>query len=149
MSLLYADTSALACAYLPDELDHAELRGLLLESTGPVVTSELAVVELAAAMAAAKRARRIADSGSMMLQIESDLSGDPVSMLDLRLPALFPEVRRLIAEHALFALDAIHLAVALVDAPAHSEDDEVVLVTRDRRQAAAARAEGLAVSTGS
>jgi hypothetical protein len=100
-------------------------------------------------MAAAERARRISDSENTMLQIDADLSGDPVSMLDLRLPILLPEARRLIAEHALFALDAIHLAVALVDAPAYAQDGEVVLVTRDRRQADAARAEGLAVSTGS
>lgn len=149
MSLLYADTSALARAYLPDEPDHAALRDLLLESTSAVVTSELATVELAAAMAAAERAVRIADAEAVMLRIDADLAGDPVALLALNPPTVFPVARRLIDAHSLFAVDAIHLAVALVDARAYAEEGDVVLVTQDRRQEAAARAEGLEVNTGS
>jgi len=145
VSLYYADTSALARAYLPDESDHAALRELLLESRSAVVTSELAAVELAAAMAAAERAQRIADAETVMRQIDADLSGDPVSLLALSPSAVFPVARRLITAHPLFAVDAIHLAVALVDARAYSVDASIVLVTRDRRQEAAARSEGLAV----
>lgn len=145
MTLYYADTSALARAYLPDEPDHPALRGLLLEGGSPVVTSELAVLELAAAMAAAERARRIVDAESVMRRIDADLSGDPVSLLALSPPTVFPLARRLIDSHPLFAVDAIHLAVALAEAPAYAAEAGVVLVTRDRRQETAARSEGLAV----
>ena len=50
MTLLYADTSALVRAYFEDEPDHAPLRERLLEGGEPVVTSELARVELASAI---------------------------------------------------------------------------------------------------
>ncbi len=145
MTLYYADTSALARAYLSDEPEHAALRDLLLESGSAVVSSELASVELAAAMAAAERARRIADAEMVLKRIGADLAGDPVALLALSPPTVFPAALRLIDRYPLFAVDAIHLAVAIVDAPAYAADGRVVLVTRDRRQADAARSEGVSV----
>ncbi len=53
MTLLYADPSALARAYLADEPDHAMLREMLLAGPDQVVTSALARVELASAIRAA------------------------------------------------------------------------------------------------
>lgn len=145
MSLYYADTSALARAYLPEEEEHSALRDLLLESQNPVVTSELATLELAAAMAAAERAHRIADARAMMRQIDADMSGDPVALLALDPDTVFPVARGLVDEHPLFAANAIHLAVALVEARVVAPDGRLVLVTRDSRQATAARSEGLSV----
>lgn len=145
MSLLYADTSAVARAYLADEPDHAALRELLLEGGDPVITSELATVEIAAALAAAERAGRIASAQVLMRQIDADLSGDPLSLVALRPEVVFPVARTLIESHPLFAADAIHLAVAIVEAPRFTQNGGVVLVTRGTRQAEAARLEGLAV----
>ena len=145
MSLYYADTSALARAYLWDEPEHTLLRDLLLERANPVMTSELAAVELTAALVAAERARRIADAGEVMSRVDADLSGDPVSLVALNPPTVFPVARKMIERHALFAADAIHLAVALVEAPKYAADRDVVFVTRDSRQGAAARSEGLGV----
>jgi predicted nucleic acid-binding protein len=146
VSLLYADTSALARAYLADEPDHAALRDQLLEGDDPVVTSELAAVELSAAMTAAERAGRIRDASTVMHRIDADLSGEAVAMIALHPEDVLREARRLIASHPLFAVDAIHLAVALVEARRFSPDGVVTLVTRDPRQADAARSEGMPVS---
>lgn len=146
MSLLYADTSALARLYLADEPDHAALRRLLLDSDEQIVTSEVSRLELTSAVCGAERAGRIADRDEVLTRIEADcLRGGSVHLLSLRPERTFPTAQRLLLEHRLRTLDAIHLAVALEDAPAFAGSEEVVLVTRDDDQAAAARALGLAV----
>lgn len=53
--------------------------------------------------------------------------------------------RELIAAHRLRSLDAIHLAVALVDGTHLAHPEPLVLVTRDERQREAAIAAGLTV----
>jgi len=56
---------------------------------------------------------------------------------------VFPLAYRLLMEHDLRTLDALHLAVAATSATALAGADSLVLITRDDRQAAAARAMGL------
>lgn len=132
--------------YLADEPDHNELRALLFEGSGPVVTSELARVELASAVEGAVRARRIVAGDRLHDRIAAD-TGESGSILlaAFRPGAIVPRAEDLVRKFRLRTLDAIHLAVALEDAPGYAGDDEVVLVTRDADQAAAARALGLAV----
>jgi predicted nucleic acid-binding protein len=67
----------------------------------------------------------------------------PVTLLDLDTGTAFPLARRLVREHPLRALDAIHLAVALTEAVELAAGDLVSLVTCDRAQAVAADAVGL------
>lgn len=144
--MLYADSSALVRAYFEDEDDHRVLRDLLLESGERVVTSELARIELASAIQSADRAGRIRDAQALEQSIEVDFDvGGPLILLDLDARVTLPTAHKLVREHRLRTLDAIHLAVALEDAPAYAGADEVVLVTRDADQAAAAQALGLAV----
>lgn len=146
MSVLYADSSALIRAYFEDEDDHNALRGLLLESGETVVSSEVARIELASAVRRAARARRIRDGDALERRIEVGYDqGGPLILIELDARATLPVAHRLVRRHRLRTLDAIHLAVALEDAPAFAGSEEVVLVTRDADQAAAARALGLAV----
>lgn len=147
MNPLYADASAIVRAYFDDEPGHEELRTLLLESGVPVVTSELARVELAAAVRAAGRARRVPDWRALLDRVERDCGNDgPITLLELRPPAALATAHRLVLEHDLRSLDALHLAVALEDARVVAGDEELVFVTRDRDQATAAAALGLAVA---
>ncbi|HEV8557399.1 MAG TPA: type II toxin-antitoxin system VapC family toxin [Actinophytocola sp.] len=146
MTLLYADTSAVVRAYVMAEPDHAELRKLLVEGTDSVVTSELTRVEFAGAVAAAGRARRIRESRILLDRFDGDCGVDgSISLLQLDNAVVLPLARRLVTEHFVHTLDAIHLAVALSDATALAAGEPVVLVTRDKRQAEAARALGLSV----
>ncbi len=147
MTLLYADTSAVVRAYFPDETDHAELRELLFDGSDPVVTSELTRVEFASAVTAASRARRIGKPRPVLDQFDLDCGeeGAVFSLLRLESAVVLPHARRLVSMHSVRTLDAIHLAVALTDATALAAGDEVALVTRDRRQAAAAKSVGLPV----
>lgn len=146
MSLFYADSSALVRAYFADEPDHAELRSLLLEQRDPVVTSEITRLELASAVRAASAAGRISRASDLLARIDGDLAEDGViSAIDMRPEVIFRTAYRLVLEHRLRPLDAIHVAVCAEDCPSIAGDDEITFVTRDADQAKAARALGFAV----
>lgn len=123
------------------------MRSVLLESGLLVVVSELARVELASALHAAARAGRIDDPFALERRFEKDCQADgPLQVIALRPGPVLSEARRLLAAHPLHTLDALQLAVALVDARRLTES--LLFVTRDARQASAATAEGLVVDTG-
>lgn len=144
MTVLYADTSALVRAYLPDEGDHAALRELLRDGDAPVVTSELARLEWTSALQAAVRAGRLSDAGPLLAGLDVAAGeGGPLALLRLDLADIAESVRSLLVGHPLGTLDAIHLAVALGER--ERMEDELVLVSRDDRQRRAAAAEGLAL----
>ena len=147
MSLFYADTSALARAYLPDEQDHDLLRDLLLEGEDPVITSELTWLEFARAAGAAERVRRVRAAEVLLDEFDGDCTTEdgPVTLIALRVGPAFDLARDLVRRHPLGTLDALHLAVALTDGADLADGDELVFVTRDAAQAEAARAVGLGV----
>lgn len=146
MTLLYADPSALIRAYFADEPDHERLKVLLLEGDEPVVTSEVARLELASATTSAARGGRLRRPERLLARMDVDCAqGGRVALVRLRPEVVFPAAYRLVRDHHLRTLDAIHLAVALEECPALAGDDEVAFVTRDRHRAAAASALGLAV----
>ena len=146
MTLLYADTSALVRAYFEDEQDHGRLRERLLEGTDPVVTSELTRVELASAIRAASIPGRLRRSAGLLARIDADCAEDgPIALLRLRPETALALAYDLVLEHRLRTLDAIHLAVALLECPVLAGDEQVVFVTRDEDQALAAAALGFTV----
>jgi predicted nucleic acid-binding protein len=145
MSLVYADASALVRAYLADEPDHALLRQRLLQGTDPVVTSELTRLELAGAVSAAVRDGRLRRPRLVLDRFDADCADDgPVVLLRLDPQPVLERAHRLVREHPLRTLDAIHLAVALGDATDLAAGEPVIFVTCDLAQAGAARALGLA-----
>jgi predicted nucleic acid-binding protein len=145
VTVLYADTSAVFRAYFKLEAGHDELRKLLIEGADPVATSELTRLEFASAAAAARRAGKIRDIRSLLDRFETDCGVDgAITVLQLDNAVVLPLARRLVTEHAVRALDAIHLAVALTD-PTLLATGDPVLVTRDRAQAAVAKKLGLPV----
>jgi len=147
VSLIYADSSALVRAYFPDEPDHADLRTLLLEGNEAVVTSEIARLELASAARGASSGGRLSRWSELLARIDVDLAeGGPIGPIGLRPDLILPAAYRLVVEHRLRTLDAIHLAVCVEECPAFAGDDTIIFVTRDREQAAAARALGLETS---
>jgi len=110
------------------------------------VTSELARVELASAVQAAVRARRILNGERLHDRIDADTGEHGrIFLAAFRPRAIVPYARDLVRRYRLRTLDAIHLAVAVEDAPLYAGSDDIVLVTRDADQAAAARSLGLAV----
>ena len=146
MSLLYADTSALICAYFADEPDHTELREALLEGDDPVVTCEIARVELASAVRAAARGGRLRRWRDVLARFDADCQEEgSIMLLRLRSESVLPAARRLVLQHQVRTLDALHVAVAVTECPSLAGDDDVVFVTRDADQAKAVEALGFAV----
>ena len=147
MSLLYADTSALMRAYFADEPDHELLRGLLLEGVEPVVTSELARVEFASAVTAARRAGCLPEASTVLDRFDADCGDDgPLTLLRLDPEPVLAIAHELVRDYRLRTLDAIHLAVALTDAADLAAGEKLTMVTRDEDQAAAAREAGIATT---
>lgn len=145
MPLLYADTSAVMRAYSPYEDDHAVLNRLLLVGDDPVVTSELTRVEFASALAGAHRGQRIADPDAVLAQFKADCEEEGTfTFLELD-SEILSLACQLVSQHPLRSLDAIHLATALIRALPLAGGEIVAMVTRDHRQAAAAKACGLRV----
>ncbi|MDP9644279.1 putative nucleic acid-binding protein [Actinopolyspora lacussalsi] len=146
MTLLYADTSSLIRAYLADEAEHAEFRELLLEGELPVVTSELTRVEFASAVSAAQRGNRVEISSHVINRFDWDCGEEGViTPLRLNPGLLLPRAKELVIGYAIRTLDAIHLAAALEQAAPLAAGDDLVIVTRDTRQAAVATEKGLFV----
>jgi uncharacterized protein len=141
--VLYADTSALVRAYFEDEDGHPLLAARLLEGEECVVTSEIFLVEVAAAAARGVRAGRLG-ADRVLDRIEADCEpGGPIALIELAGNRLVSAAEDLALRHGLRALDAVHLATCL---RRHGiKDEKVVFITRDDEQAAAARAEGLTV----
>lgn len=111
-----------------------------------VVSSEIARVEMASAVMAAERSGRLPRWRELLATIDDDCTGrGPIALLELRPEVIMPTVYRLVTDHRLRTLDAIHLAVALEECPRVSAGERVEFVTRDRDQATAARALGLRV----
>jgi predicted nucleic acid-binding protein len=147
MSLLYADTSALLRAYFVDEPDHAPLRAQLLEGDDPVITSEITRFEMASAIRTTARAGRLRRWQDLLARIDADAGEEgPLTLIALRSSIVLPTAYRLVLQHRLRTLDAVHLAVALEEGPALADEEGVVFVTRDADQATAAAAVGLSTA---
>ena len=145
VSVLYADTSAVVGAYLTDEPGHAELRQLLIDSDHRVVTSELTRLEFASAVTAAKRSGRIPDAREFLAQFDRD-SQTVLGVIPLAPPRILAAARRLVMDnYPVRTLDAIHIAVAMHDTAELTGGAPVTFVTRDQRQADAAKANGFEV----
>ncbi|WP_372663918.1 type II toxin-antitoxin system VapC family toxin [Amycolatopsis kentuckyensis] len=147
VTVLYVDTSALVTAYLADEPEHGRFRKLLLEGDSPVVSSDFTRIEFAGAMTAAKRTGRIPDPVAMLAHFDYLSSPDGELVLIPFDPSrVIPAARRLVTEnYPVRTLDAIHIAVAMHSTAELTGGEPVTFVTRDERQADAAKANGFEV----
>lgn len=137
--IIYADTSALGSVYLGDEADASWLSDVLFSGPDQVVTAELTDVELASLLRRAVRNGRIDDAGlrERLTSYEAHSADDgPLGIVPLTSRTV-ARAREFVLQTAVRSLDALHLAAAdtLADGAA-----EVLILTRDRRQAEAAAA---------
>jgi len=114
----------------------------LWDSDAPLVASWLTLAETAAAIASARRSRRLSriTADAAARQLDEEWSAVTSLVVDGPVTRLAATLAR---RHRLRGMDAIHLASALPLRPAR-----VIVVTFDRMLGRAARAEGLAVTIG-
>ncbi|WP_233223296.1 type II toxin-antitoxin system VapC family toxin [Amycolatopsis sp. CA-128772] len=147
MTVLYLDTSALVTAYMADEPEHDKFRELLLEGGDPIMSSDFTRIEFAGAMTAAKRTGRIPDPAAVLAHFDHLASPDgDLALIPFDPGRVIPAARRLVTEnYPVRTLDAIHIAVAMHSTAELTAGGPVTFVTRDQRQADAAKANGFEV----
>ena len=143
--IIFADTSAIGSAYLGDE-DHGRwISDVILHGPDPVVISELADVEFASLLVRAKSDGRINASemaGCLAAYKEHTADDGPIGVAPITHDSL-SRAQQFVIQVSIRTLDALHLASAQL--LADTNDDNVVVLTLDRRQAVAAQALGLAL----
>lgn len=112
----------------------------LWDSEAPLVTSWVSFAETSAAIAAARRSRRLSRTAATGAARRLESDWESVTPLRVDRPVSMM-AGALAVRHRLRGLDAIHLASALTVRSA-----EPVVLTFDLRLAQAARKEGLAVA---
>jgi uncharacterized protein len=141
--LVYLDSSVLARAYLGDEPGHENARALL-EGQDAIVTSTLTLVEVTSALVRATRAGRVADLETLLEKLDEETQVDgPITLI--RADQLIAEniARQLVRDHALRALDALHLAIAELSArPLAGDEEDIGFASRDSAQLAVAESLG-------
>jgi uncharacterized protein len=140
MSLIFADTSAIAKRYL-SEIGSAWVRGWCdLAASNTIVIAETAIVEMVALLA--RRQREGTVNAGMFARLRNDflLHVDrEYAVIDVRNPLLL-DASQLVTAHPLRTLDAIQLASARTCA--QQVGNIPTFISADRRLLAIAAAEG-------
>lgn len=141
--IIFADTSAIGSAYLGDEADGRWISDVIFDGPDPVVISELADVEFASLMVRAKSDGRIdaSEMAECLAEYKVHTSDDgPIGVVPITHDS-FSRAQQFVLQVSIRTLDALHLATAQF--LADTNDDNVVVLTLDHRQAVAAKALGL------
>ena len=134
----YFDTSALIKLVVTEA--GSDLAHALWGDSDMAMTNRVAYVEARSALAAARRAGRLAAGAVSESRRALEERFRAIEMIELT-PALVRSAADLADEHALRGYDAIHLASALTLDP-----DDTVLVTWDRELAWGGYAAGLSLA---
>ncbi|MGH8899899.1 MAG: type II toxin-antitoxin system VapC family toxin [Egibacteraceae bacterium] len=138
MSAAYFDASGLVKLLVVE--DGSQLADDVWDRADLAVSSRLAVPEVRAALAAARRGRQVSPAQERAASETWRAYDEALRYLPLT-ATIAARAGDLASRHALSCADAVHLATALVLAPIN-----VLVVTWDRRLHLAALAEGLAVA---
>jgi predicted nucleic acid-binding protein len=147
--IVYLDSSVVVRAYLADEAGHDEALSLMDDPEIAAVTATWTRVEVSGALVRASRAGRLnggPDEQGLLALLDADLGPDgPITVVRAPQHKLDAEALRIVRTHGLRAMDAWHLAAAMLTLPALAEPGEVVaFASRDDRQRAVAEALGFA-----
>ncbi len=148
--IVYADSSVLVRGYLNDEPGHAEAVSLLTDPNHEVVTGSWSKIEVSGAIVRATRAPsrpQAIDEAGMLADWDSDTGPDGnVTVLAAARDVVEARAVELVREHGLRAMDAWHLATAVIVTPELADAGEPVgFASRDGQQAAVAEFLGFAL----
>lgn len=138
--IVYLDSSVLARAYLADEAGHDEVQSLLSDPAIAKVTGTWTKIEVSGALVRAARGKRIKED-ELMAVLDADVSLDgPVTVLGAPQAEVEAQALPLVRQHSLRAMDAWHLAVALLTLPGLRDPGEAMaFASRDAAQSTVAR----------
>ena len=144
--IAYVDSSLLTRAYLPDEKGHDEAQILLRRPGLAFVTGRLTRIEVSGALVRAARAGRHVPAVHSIATLDSDLgAGGRIVEVNPSAQAVEQHALALVREHGLRALDALHLATAVLSVPQLADKGEPIgFASRDGGQATVAESLGFA-----
>ncbi len=142
--IAYLDSSVLARAYLADEAGHDQTTSLLANREIGLVTGTWTRIEVSGALVRAARAGR-GDQAGLLALLDGDLGTDgPVAVVEADQKKIEERALQLVRDYAIRAMDAWHLAVAVLVLPSLLEPgEEAGFATRDEAQASVAATLGL------
>lgn len=142
--IVYLDSSVLARAYLADEVGHEEALTMLEDPEVGLITGTWTRIEVSGALVRAARTGR-GDEGGLLTLLDADLAVDgPVTVVAAAQEDVEVQALQLVRTHAIRAMDAWHLATAMLVAPSLAESgEETGFATRDEAQSAVAVTLGL------
>lgn len=132
--------------YLPADAGHRDAVELFAEPETATVSSTLARIEVSGALVRAARHAGI-DPSLLLNRFEQDIAGGDPLIVAPEHAAVESAALDLVRRHGIRALDALHVAAALIVlAELVGPGDVAVFISRDAAQAAAATASGLATA---
>ncbi len=143
MRIAYVDSSVIVRRYLPGDSGHRDAVALFDEPDTATVSSTLARIEVSGALVRAARHAGV-EPVLLLARFDADIAaGNPLVVSADQAP-VEAQALQLVREHGIRALDALHIAAAvIVLGELAGPGDTSVFVTRDRSQADAAMASGL------
>ena len=144
--IAYVDSSLLVRAYLPDEDGHDEAAAILGDPDLALITGTWARIEVSGALARAARAGR-GDETRLLDLLDTDLAVEgAITVVTAPQTEVEEQALTLVRAHGIRALDAWHLATAVIVSPALVEPGEDVgFASRDQAQSEVAAALGFRV----
>lgn len=142
--IVYLDSSVLARVYLADESGHDAAVAMLDDPELGLITGTWTSIEVSGALVRAARAGH-GDERGLLTLLDADLAPDgPVTVVAAPQEDIEMHALQLVREHAIRAMDAWHLAAAvLLTASLVEPGEEIGFATRDQAQSAVAGALGL------
>lgn len=142
--IVYLDSSVLVRAYLTDEVGHAEAVALLSDPEIGLLTGTWTKIEVSSALVRAARTGQGDEQGLLAL-LDADLATDGrVTVIAAAQSEVEERALELVRSHGIRAMDAWHLATALLLAPGLAEPGEDVgFASRDKAQSEVAEVLGL------
>ncbi|MFM9018420.1 MAG: type II toxin-antitoxin system VapC family toxin [Actinomycetota bacterium] len=145
-ALAYIDASIVVRTLMHDEDGHPRGVAALADTTARATTWTLTQVEATCALRAAHRAKRIGAHSAVDSDMGALFAGpDALMLLPGSDPSIVDVAMGVASRRRVRALDAMHIAVALVEGRQLAADWPVVFITADHEQGKAAKAEGLRV----
>ena len=144
--IAYLDSSVLVRAFLPNEHGYLEARDLLANEDVALVTGTWTRIELISALTRAAQAGRREAAVLLDAALSAMAEAGPVAVVAAPQDDIERVAFDLAREHGLRAMDAWHVACALIVLPQLAEAGEgQAFATRDSEQATVAQVSGLQV----
>ena len=138
------DSSIVVRQYLADEPGQVAASAVIEDPETAIVTSTLTRIEVSGALVRASRGRRVLSLQGALDRLDEDFDEGLITMVSADETEVHKVALEIVRTHGLRALDAIHVATAVLVLPEITDDaDETFFVGCDSAQSKVAQELGL------